>query len=293
MVNTQTSTKRCSYCREEGHNITKCCSPQIAKLDKRGDEIGLFDVIVLMFCNSEIVNYAIVYKEKYNFTKKWLNNLTIQETKVLTFKHKFHETHKNESIENQKKRLFYYYFDDRISNYSYTDYAALLFDIRNISKDKFSTYSKMYVDLIEEPELKRELKSELERISEYLYPSKKFNIKITKTRKTTTKTECPICYETMKTIIKTNCNHEFCDSCIKTYLDSCEKHPSCPLCRESVMELKTTNKKIEQVLKKYCIEEVKTQQEEQDQQQPEENTNIPDSNTTTTLINIVHSIVGF
>jgi predicted AAA+ superfamily ATPase len=29
--------------------------------------------------------------------------LTIQEIKVLTFKHKFHETNKNESIENQKK----------------------------------------------------------------------------------------------------------------------------------------------------------------------------------------------
>lgn len=295
---TTSSTKKycCSYCREEGHNITKCGSPQIAELDKRGDEIGLFDVIVLMFCNSDALNYAIVYNERYNFTKMWLNKLTIQEIKVLTFKHKFHEINKNESIENQKKRLFYYYFDDRISNYSYTDYAALLFDMRNISKDKFGTYSKMYVDLIEEPELKRELKNELERISEYLYPSKKFNIKITSTKAkaktpSTTK-ECPICYETMKTIITTNCNHEFCDSCIKSYFDSCEKHPSCPLCRESVMELKTTNKKIEQMLKKYCIDEVKLQIQEQSHQQPEENTM-----TTTTanpsLINIVHSIVGF
>jgi len=316
---TTSSTKKycCSYCREEGHNITKCGSPRIAELDKKGEEIGLFDIILLLFCNSNLVNRTIVFNEKYNFTKRWLNNLTNQEIKVLT--HKFHETNKNESIENQKKRLFYYYFDDKITNYSLEEYTEMLFDIKVFPKDKFNIYGNMYVDLIEEPELKRELKNELTRISHHLYPSNKFNLKITKIYKIKMKQQkpkiqkdCPICYEIMKTktLITTNCNHDFCDTCIKSYLDSCRKHPSCPLCRESVMELKTPTKKTQQMLKKYCIEKVKPQmtqmpqmplqeqpeQSEQPEQpeQPEENTNIHDaSGNTTTLMNILHSIVGF
>lgn len=312
------STKKycCSYCRQEGHNITKCHSPKIAELDKRGDDNGLFDIIILLFCNSSVVNRTIVYNERYNFTKKWLDKLTVQETKVLTFKHEFHKTNKGESIENQKKRLFYYYFDDKITNYSLEEYTEMLYDIKDFPKEKFNIYSKMYVDLIEEPELKRELKNELKRISYHLYQSNKFNIKITKistpknlkplSKNQQIPKDCPICYETMtrpKTIT-TNCNHEYCDTCIKSYLECCGKEPTCPMCRERIVELKTPTKKTKQMLEKYCLrdetEEPTPNPTPNPHPEPTPNPHPPthllthqQQNFNNHLVNIFHTIVGF
>ena len=307
------STKKycCSYCRQEGHNITKCHSPKIAELDKRGDDNGLFDIIILLFCNSSVVNRTIVYNERYNFTKKWLDKLTVQETKVLTFKHEFHKTNKGESIENQKKRLFYYYFDDKITNYSLEEYTEMLYDIKDFPKEKFNIYGNMYVDLIEEPELKRELKNELKRISYHLYQSNKFNIKITKistpknlkplSKNQQIPKDCPICYETMtrpKTIT-TNCNHEFCDTCIKSYLECCGKEPTCPMCRERIVELKTPTKKTKQMLEKYCLQDETEEPSIQLTPNPTINPNPPtqlltqQQNFNNHLVNIFHTIVGF
>ena len=286
---TRGKPKCCSYCREEGHNITKCRSTKIEELDKEGDEVGLFDIIVLLFCKSDLINHLVVYNTKYNLTKIWLNKLKKQEITVLSLKHNFHKP-KKESIENQRKRLFYYYFDDRITIYrshNHTEYFDLLSEIRKFTKEQFKTYQKMYIDLIEEPELKQELKNELIRISRELYQPKKFNIKVTKIKKEKVEVEdCPICYEKMRTTITTNCNHEFCDTCIKSYLECCGKEPTCPMCREKTVELKTTTKKTQQMLKKYCFEE-------EEEPQPQNILQEQISPSSSVLVDIIHSIVGF
>jgi hypothetical protein len=126
-----------------------------------------------------------------------------------------------------------------------------------------------------------------------LYETKKkrFNIKITNTPsqpREKKEQDCPICYEKMQTMITTNCNHEFCDSCVKSYLESCTKHPTCPLCREKTRELKTTNKKIQKMLDNYCsFEEPETQPERQPETQPVQN------GSDGYFATIFHGVVGF
>jgi hypothetical protein len=44
-------------------------------------------------------------------------------------------------------------------------------------------------------------------------------------------TECPVCME-HGDLVSTNCEHVFCNNCIRTWLD---KKPSCPLCRNLIL----------------------------------------------------------
>ena len=44
--------------------------------------------------------------------------------------------------------------------------------------------------------------------------------------------ECPICTEIPKFYIKTPCDHKFCESCIKTWLNN--SNTICPYCRTFV-----------------------------------------------------------
>jgi hypothetical protein len=57
--------------------------------------------------------------------------------------------------------------------------------------------------------------------------------------------DCPICYEnvTSTEAIYTNCNHGFCVTCIKGIVASVwksteEKKPVCPMCRDTIIDLK-------------------------------------------------------
>ena len=44
---------------------------------------------------------------------------------------------------------------------------------------------------------------------------------------------CPICREDVKEIRMTNCNHEFCDICLKKWL---ENNNTCPICMISLTD---------------------------------------------------------
>lgn len=53
--------------------------------------------------------------------------------------------------------------------------------------------------------------------------------------------DCPICYDLIpkKEMITTNCEHDYCGTCLTNYFDSLSatKAPSCPLCREPITQL--------------------------------------------------------
>ena len=68
-----------------------------------------------------------------------------------------------------------------------------------------------------------------------------------KTKTKTNKMECPVCYD-MKNLVKINCNHSFCKSCLKKIIKTKENDIEddspvpCPLCRRNVT--KTGNKSV-------------------------------------------------
>ena len=57
--------------------------------------------------------------------------------------------------------------------------------------------------------------------------------------------QCPICYEETPEIhlMHTNCNHTFCNTCITTHLETerNKRHPHCPMCRSTIttMDIKS------------------------------------------------------
>ncbi len=51
------------------------------------------------------------------------------------------------------------------------------------------------------------------------------------------KKECPICYEELgKTKCRTSCGHEFCTGCFSKIFTTSRHSPSCPMCREPLLE---------------------------------------------------------
>lgn len=295
----------CSYCREAGHKISNCNSPKICELDRYGNDAGLMDIIMLLFCKSSMliqIIQSVVYSGRYNYTKKWVNSLKKEEINILSRKHNFHKEHKSENTVKKRKRLFYYYFDDRLTNYSFTEYALLIFDIKNFHKDDFIKHKNKYISFFEEGEIRREFVNEMNKIYKILYEPK-FNIKITKVEgKSEECGECPICYENEKTMITTNCNHHFCNTCVRSYLKSsyeCKhsKELNCPMCRETISELKTTSEEIITMLENnICNESTVLQQEIQREREPQDLAHLQSQqqeNINSHLINILFSIVGF
>jgi hypothetical protein len=60
-----------------------------------------------------------------------------------------------------------------------------------------------------------------------------------------TECECPLCYDQIfnKDALHTNCSHSYCITCVKNMATSIKDktiQPSCPLCRTTITELKTS-----------------------------------------------------
>lgn len=60
--------------------------------------------------------------------------------------------------------------------------------------------------------------------------------------------ECNICYETVSktNIVKLNCDHEFCDKCVKKTLQTCAMYtePTCAFCRSPITSLTYENEEV-------------------------------------------------
>jgi len=69
--------------------------------------------------------------------------------------------------------------------------------------------------------------------------------------------ECAICYENIECmdLVKLNCNHKFCGSCIKGSLKSHNniyRGPSCALCREEIVSFRVKNPEIYDLVAEHC-----------------------------------------
>jgi len=70
--------------------------------------------------------------------------------------------------------------------------------------------------------------------------------------------DCPICYEQIGSmdLVRLNCNHKFCGSCIQSVLKThCVKDciPSCALCRQSITNMMTKNNDTFNIISEFCI----------------------------------------
>ena len=71
--------------------------------------------------------------------------------------------------------------------------------------------------------------------------------------------DCPICYESINCddLIKLNCSHQFCGSCIATILERNNNNniiPTCALCRASICSFDIQNLEVYHLVANYCID---------------------------------------
>lgn len=92
------------------------------------------------------------------------------------------------------------------------------------------------------------------------YPIKKFKISVSLVKDDLVlgKEDCSICYENIEcsNMVKLDCGHQFCGSCIKGTLQthvSIACNPSCALCRKPMVSFSVKNLDTYDLVSKHCI----------------------------------------
>ena len=88
------------------------------------------------------------------------------------------------------------------------------------------------------------------------YPKQRFHMSIIKTKQEVINT-CSICYEetNLQNQLTTSCNHIFCISCTKEYMNNTTKkyNLECPYCRQIIVHIKMSNQEeINLMRKNFC-----------------------------------------
>jgi hypothetical protein len=100
---------------------------------------------------------------------------------------------------------------------------------------------------------------ELESNDAHNFPQiKKYRIRLNLTEENDKGFEdCVICYDNVSymNLVKLNCNHEFCESCIKNTLkhNNNYNNPSCALCRKTMSCFNVKNIEIYNSIADHCI----------------------------------------
>jgi hypothetical protein len=226
---------KCSFCNQVGHKINNCNNKDIEVLYKKCIEAFVFSTNIFN-------NNFFIYM--------WLYYLKQSERTVLTYKifncnkpinNKF-SILTNKLLENESDNL------DFIETFNEIDDETIKFYIELINIE----FSEKHM---------RELY--INKITLYKSSQKKFNIETEIILEDINKNnECPICLDNTNIsnkLIKTDCNHNYCDKCLKKYLyslnNSININPCCACCRTSIKKLYFQDEEILNLYrKKYIIE---------------------------------------
>ena len=273
-----TRTYACSFCNESGHNINKCQSEEIIKLDRKIKQIGLFDIILFVFSSLHL-------DENITLLTSELNKLSNAEKKVLFILNREKSQASEGDGESMFHKLYKIYYLNNITDYlnnALNQPTSILFDeilheIRNFPKQKFVECATQILQIYLNHE---QLPHELQKIYQTLYPTEKkapieFLYNETTTTATTTQ-ECPICYDEIAPSeqMKTNCQHIYCAPCVNQFLyqETSRQRQQikvcCPMCRTEITSLETQNQETKNKLQeKYCSKQQQQPQQEQLQEE--------------------------
>ena len=239
----------CSFCREPGHNYTRCDHPSVAKLEKKMQDIHVINAIFLI---------------EPQYIQLCLKELTLPELKMLAHK-------KNIKIPKSRVQDHTYYVNALYLQAYYidTDSKSKLFHKR-ITVNVKEHFDAMSDELVES--YLEHIASCWPRIGSVVF--RHFYNSVRETRKhhvlfTTLKSNglpnpwylsvleppklaeksgedavecCAICLETMNSQkIVLNCGHPFCADCIKQNFKHLDEHEdmelTCAICRSVVLAL--------------------------------------------------------
>lgn len=81
------------------------------------------------------------------------------------------------------------------------------------------------------------------------------NLQLNICSETTDEEECTVCFENVNcnNYVNLNCNHRFCGSCTNNFINSTNKKPKCPLCRETITHLNVKKQEIHDLMKRHSV----------------------------------------
>lgn len=231
----------CAYCIGEGHHINRCQDQSILLLHEEIEEIAAIDKTVGM--NSDFLRHN-------------LRRLNPAELKVLGYKLRLPNMSKM-SIDNIISSLLDIYILNNTRH-------AYLIDNMNLNElDYFAEKVYQYTLLDQSTEI-----ITLDAIRCKLYnkhpANNDYNVLISlDEREDIFEDKCPMCLEIIdpQNLIRTNCNHYYCDNCVLKHIRNTQNSLSdallCPLCRSNIDLITTFNSSVrDKVVKKTLFAEL-------------------------------------
>jgi hypothetical protein len=264
----------CSFCKERGHYISSCQNPRALIIKTEiGDKIK--EMLIARYRNIDIYNlvpFDDIYDElnKHSIIELQLMN-TFVENGVIINKRKLIAKY----IAAATQKLHNAHFGMAIfsSNVLRRMYAELMYwmDIAEGGRDTLAmgnlhnhiNYQRHIDFVIKSREIHRFLiKTVLEL---YNWKRGKWDYACDLDEYSSKTLECPVCIETKKMTdsITLKCSHKFCGECFGKILEKSSsefyvtnQHPCCPLCRDEVTEIISTNPNmLDSRIRRFCISE--------------------------------------
>ena len=255
------SRRRCSFCKNEGHNISTCNDSRLLDFQNLciNVERNLLPTLFIdwlqnysrqypnivksyaaRYCGCSI-NYRmftclesiVVRIRLLNSTTEIVETETIQESRIEEIVETFQEPY---NIEDEYRAAAVRFLERDENNN-----RMLSSLIRSLGDNGY--YDLMnYVTLFEY----------IERINMHNLSirnlNRKFNIKTNIVEcNQNNECECNICYDNKekKNFVKLNCGHEFCKDCIKqSFKNTSTKYPNCAFCRGEIKNIELSSKEI-------------------------------------------------
>ena len=223
------STRRCSYCRQEGHSVHQCNSEVLIELRK------------MCFCQRILFDYRQQSRADFQVWFMELSQMSPHE--VLAFTARFCNV--PTSLD----------FVDRMeiaANYIYSFPADQLRHEANPENNPWTNLALQNMNVLRDMELFSDRLDYLLETREAIMKHKKTVKIVLEEEHLEFDSECSICYEEKSKTqqAKLGCGHTFCGECIvKTMKTSNTTPVRCSLCRETVTNIIVYNVELEAEMK--------------------------------------------
>lgn len=228
LTRTRQLTRRCSCCRNEGHNITQCNDPTLlnfrTNLTNRRNELREIHSIDI---NEKITYFEMwLYGQDHNLIKSYAmrfcgaysrNNLQLCVQKIISL------------LWNVEANIFGSHSQTYGIIHDYTPLPAI--SIMDIQADSLYYLDLRLIEILTGLRNREQINDE----------NTKFEINTVlciDVEELETEEDCNICYEkTQKCkMVTLNCKHKFCGDCVSQTLKKCNKFrfPNCAMCRTKI-----------------------------------------------------------
>jgi hypothetical protein len=250
LMSSQSRRINCTYCLGEGHRINRCQDQSIALLHEGIEEVAAIDnkveinsaflrhyLLVLSLAELKVIGYKLNVQKVGKMS-------TDDIISILTDKYLLNVTRHAYLIDNMNLNELDYFAEKVYKVYQYT-----IFD----KSDETIELDTMTLDTIRHKLYNK-------------HPANKdYNvlIKLDDEDEEMVEDNCPLCLEIIdpQNLIRTNCNHHYCDNCTLNHIRNTQNSLSdvllCPLCRSNINLITVFNSNVcDRVIKKTMFAEL-------------------------------------